>query len=127
MTVVKYMMRRRGRPSPTWRSFLRNEATGIAAIDMFVVSSATFRLLFVVLFLTHDRRKIVRFDVARHPPAGWLSRQVTGSGWFGQPGKLFRGRTVLNFGRLAESPICMALCQAEPIQHPVDRVARYAQ
>jgi hypothetical protein len=76
-TVAKYMMRGRGRPSPTWRSFLRNEAIGIAAIDMFVVPSATFRLLFVMLILAHDRRKIVRFDVSEHPTAGWLSRKVT--------------------------------------------------
>jgi putative transposase len=76
-TVAKYMVRRRGRPSPTWRSFLRNQAAGIAAIDMFVVASASFRLLYVMIILTHDRRKIVRFDVTRHPTAGWLSRQVT--------------------------------------------------
>jgi putative transposase len=50
-TVAKYMVRRRGRLSPTWRSFLRNEAIGIAAIDVFVVPSATFRLLFVMLIL----------------------------------------------------------------------------
>jgi hypothetical protein len=42
-------------------AFLRNEAIGIAAIDMFVVASATFRLLFVTLILAHDRRKIVRY------------------------------------------------------------------
>src|SRR6202035_5105201 len=40
-TVAKYMVRRVGRPSPTWRSFLRNQAAGIAAIDMFVVVSAS--------------------------------------------------------------------------------------
>jgi hypothetical protein len=60
-TVAKYMLRRRGSPSSTWRSFLRNQAIDIAAIDMFVVPSATFRQLFVMLILTHDRRKIVRF------------------------------------------------------------------
>src|ERR1700675_2266702 len=76
-TVAKYMARRRGAPSPTWRSFLRNQAEGIAAIDMFVVASASFRLLYVMIILAHDRRKIVRFDVTRHPTAGWLSRQVT--------------------------------------------------
>jgi len=76
-TVAKYTMRGRGRRSPTWRSFLRNEAIGIAAMDMFVVPSATFRLLFVMLIPAHDRRKIVRFDVTQHPTAGWLSRQVT--------------------------------------------------
>jgi putative transposase len=71
------MLRRRGKPSPTWRSFLRNHADGIAAIDMFVVPSATFRLLFVMLILLHDRRKIARFDVTQNPTAGWLSRQTT--------------------------------------------------
>jgi hypothetical protein len=44
-TVAKYMLRRPGTPSPTWRSFLRNKGAGIAAIDMFVVASASFRLL----------------------------------------------------------------------------------
>ena len=44
-TVAKYMVRRHGTPSPTWRSFLRNQAEGIAAIDMFVVASVSFRLL----------------------------------------------------------------------------------
>src|SRR5271168_2129807 len=76
-TVAKYMIRRPGSPSPTWRSFLRNEAIGIAAIDMFVVPSAAFRLLFVTLILIHDRRKLVHFNVTRNPTAAWLSRQVT--------------------------------------------------
>jgi hypothetical protein len=44
---------------------------------MFVVPSATFRILFVMLILAHDRRRIVRFDVTQHPTAGWLSRQLT--------------------------------------------------
>jgi putative transposase len=74
-TVAKYMVRRPGRPSPTWRSFLRNQATGIAAIDMFVVASASFRLLYVMIILAHDRRTIVRFDVTRSPTAGWLAHR----------------------------------------------------
>jgi hypothetical protein len=70
------MVRRPRSPSPTWRSFLRNEALGIAAIDMFVAVSASFRLLYVMIILAHDRRKIVRFDVTQHPTAAWLSQQV---------------------------------------------------
>jgi putative transposase len=57
-TVAKYMMRRRGRPAPTWRSFLRNQAAGIAAIDTFVVASASFRLLYVMIILAHDRSRM---------------------------------------------------------------------
>ena len=56
--VAKYMLRRRGAPSPTWRTFLRNHAEGIAAIDMFVVAPASFRLLYVMILLAHDRRNI---------------------------------------------------------------------
>ena len=56
---------------------MRNQAAGIAAIDLFVVVSASFRLLYVMIILAHDRRTIVRFDVAEHPTAVWLSRQVT--------------------------------------------------
>jgi putative transposase len=66
-TVAKYMVRRRGAPSQTWRSFLRNHAEGIAAIDMFVVASASFRLLYVMIILAHDRRKIMRTAVTEHP------------------------------------------------------------
>ena len=92
-TVGKYMARRLGPPSPTWRSFLRNHADGIAALDMFVVPSATFRLLFVMLILAHDRRKIVRFDVTQNPTAGWLSRQVTEAfPWETAPRFLLRDR-----------------------------------
>jgi hypothetical protein len=63
-TVAKYIVRRVGTPSATWRSFLRNEAIGIAAIDMFVAVPASFRLLYVMVILAHDRRKIVRFHAA---------------------------------------------------------------
>ena len=50
-TVAKYMVRRRGTPSQNWRSFLRNQAEGIAAIDMFVVASVSFRVLYVMIIL----------------------------------------------------------------------------
>ena len=92
-TVAKYMVRRRRAPSPTWRSFLRNQAAGIAAIDMFVVASASFRLLYVMIILAHDRRKIMRFDVTPHPTAGGLSRQVTEAfPWDTAPRYLLRDR-----------------------------------
>src|SRR5580704_10207015 len=95
-TVAKYMVRRRGTPSPTWRSFLRNQAAGIAAIDTFIVASASFRLLYVMIILAHDRRKIVRFDVTRHPTAGWLTRQVTEAfPWVTAPRYLLRDRDGL--------------------------------
>jgi hypothetical protein len=60
---------------------------------MFVVASASFRLLYVMIILTHDHRKIVRFDVTRHPTAGWLARQVTEAfPWDTAPRYLLRDR-----------------------------------
>jgi transposase InsO family protein len=92
-TVAKYMVRRGGQPSPTWRSFLRNQAQGITAIDMFVVASASFRLLYVVIILAHDRRRIVHTAVTEHPTAAWLSRQLTEAfPWDNAPRYLLRDR-----------------------------------
>jgi len=92
-TVAKYMVRRRGTPSPTWRSFLLNQAQGIAAIDMFVVACASFRLLYVTVILGHDRRKIIHTAVTEHPTAAWLSRQVTEAfPWDTAPRYLLRDR-----------------------------------
>jgi hypothetical protein len=94
-TVAKYMVRRRGTPSQNWRSFLRNHVEGIAAIDMFVVVSASFRLLYVMIILAHDRRKIMRTAVTEHPTAAWLSRQATEAfPWDTAPGYLLRDRDV---------------------------------
>jgi putative transposase len=55
-TVGRYMPWRPREPFPTWRSFLRNHMTDIAAVDMFVVATATLRLLYAVIVLDHDRR-----------------------------------------------------------------------
>src|SRR6202162_1000418 len=57
--VAKYMVQRRGGPSPSWRSFLRNQAQGIAAIDMFVVACASFRLVYATVIVGPGRRKII--------------------------------------------------------------------
>src|SRR5216684_1865362 len=92
-TVAKYMVRRRGTPSQNWRTFLRNHAEGIAAIDMFVVAFASFRLLYVTIILTHERRRIIHTAVTEHPTAAWVSRQVTEAfPWDTAPRHLLRDR-----------------------------------
>ena len=111
-TVAKYMVRRPNAPSPTWRSFLRNQAQGIAAIDMFVVMSASFRLLYVMAILAHDRRRIARFDVTQKPTAGWLSRQVTEAfPWDTAPGYLLRDRDASYGRRFHERVHAMGLAE----------------
>ena len=76
-TVSKYMVPRRGRPSQTWKTFLRNHADGIASIDLFVVPTIAFEQLFAFLILGHGRRQLLWFAVTRHPTAEWLARQIT--------------------------------------------------
>ncbi len=75
-TVSKYMIRRSGPPSQTWRTFLDNHARDLIALDFFTVPTATFRILFVLIVLSHDRRQILHFNVTEHPTAVWTARQL---------------------------------------------------
>jgi transposase InsO family protein len=75
-TVATYMRRHPRPPSQTWRTFLTTHAGQIMAADLFVVSTVTFRLLFVLVILAHDRRRIVHVDVTAHPTAGWIAQQL---------------------------------------------------
>lgn len=68
-TVAKYMARRQRPPSQAWRTFLANHVHQIAAADFFVVPTATYRLLFVLVILAHDRRRVVHVAVTAHPTA----------------------------------------------------------
>ena len=74
-TVATSMVRRRPRPSQTWRTFLTNHAHQLIAADFFVVPTATCRLLFVLVLLAHDRRRIVRLAITEHPTAAWTTQQ----------------------------------------------------
>ena len=75
-TVAKYMRRHPRPPSQTWRTFLTNHASQIMAADLFVVPTVTFRLLFVLVILAHDRRRIVHVAVTEHPTAAWTAQQL---------------------------------------------------
>jgi putative transposase len=72
-TVGRWMPWRPKVPSPTWRSFLRNHLPDFAAIDMFVVATATFQLLYTLIVLSLDRRRVVHFEVTPNPTQVWLS------------------------------------------------------
>ena len=74
-TVAKYMPRHRRPPSQTWRAFLTNHVGQIAAADFFVVPTATCRLLFVLVILAHERRRVVHMAVTAHPTAAWTAQQ----------------------------------------------------
>ena len=75
-TVAKYMPRRRRPPSQTWRTFLANHVDQIMAADFFVVPTATYRLLHVLVILAHQRRRVVHVAVTAHPTAAWTAQQL---------------------------------------------------
>jgi transposase InsO family protein len=92
-SVAKYMARRRGSPSQGWKTFLRNHADGIAAMDLFVVPTVSFRLLYGLLVMAHGRRQILWLGVTAHPTADWIANQLTAAcGWEQIPRYLIRDR-----------------------------------
>jgi transposase InsO family protein len=74
-TVTKYMVKRRGPPSRGWRTFLRNPAPDIAAMDLFVVPTIGCKLLYGFLIVRISRRDLVWINVTTNPTAEWIARR----------------------------------------------------
>ena len=92
-TVAKYMARKRRPPSQGWKTFLRNHADVVASMDMFVVPTVSFRLLYGLLILQHARRELLWLGVTAHPNAQWIAQQLTEAyGWSETPRYLIRDR-----------------------------------
>src|SRR6266478_394048 len=92
-TVAKYMARGRRPPSQGWKTFLRNHADGVASMDLFVVPTISFRLLYGFLILHHGRREILWIGTTAQPNAEWVARQLTEAfGWEEAPRYIIRDR-----------------------------------
>jgi transposase InsO family protein len=91
-TVAKYMAKRR-RPGSgqTSQTFLRNHVASIGVMDFLVVPTINFRVLFVLVILRHERRRLISLSVTNHPTAEWIARQITEAfPWGGAPTHLIR-------------------------------------
>ena len=75
-TIRKYRPKSRRRSSQGWRTFLRNHAGTLAAMDFFVVPTVTCRLLYVLLVIAHERRKVIHFNITEALTAEWTAQQV---------------------------------------------------
>ena len=94
-TVARYMCRHSRPPSQGWRTFLSNHADGIAAIDLFVLPTIAFQILYCLVIVRHGRRLWVSFGVTASPTAEWISRQVTEAfPWDRAPRYLMRDRAT---------------------------------
>jgi transposase InsO family protein len=92
-TVAKYVARRGRGPSQTWKTFLHNHAAGIGAMDFLIVPTVGFRLLFVLVILRHQRRRLISLSVTANPTAEWIARQITDAfPWDEAPDYLIRDR-----------------------------------
>jgi len=92
-SVAKYIVKRRVPPSQGWRTFLRNHAPDIAAMDLFVVPTIGFDLLYALVIVRLDRRDLVWINVTTNPTAEWVARQITEAfPWDMAPGYMIRDR-----------------------------------
>ena len=92
-TVSRYMIRRRGPPSQNWRTFLRNQASELTCIDLFTVPTVTFGILYVLVVLRLERRRMIHFNVTEHATSQWASQQIVEAfPWNRPPRYLLRDR-----------------------------------
>lgn len=104
------MPKRRNPPSQIWRAFLDNHVNDLVALDFFVVPTATFRVLFVLLVLAHDRRRGVHYNVTEHPSAEWTARQVVQAfPWDTAPRYLLHDRDSIFGARFRRGVKCMGI------------------
>jgi putative transposase len=75
-TVEKYRLRPHKLSSPTWKAFLKNHIKDLIAMDFFVVATVTYKVLFVLVLLAHERRRVVHVNITAHPTAQWTAQQV---------------------------------------------------
>ena len=109
-TVSKYMTRHRGPRSQTWRTFLHNHMKETVSLDFFTVPTATFKILFVFLVLSNDRRRIVHFNVTSHPTAQWTARQLLEAcGFDEKPAFLVRDRDAIFGERFCKQAKILAI------------------
>jgi len=80
-------------PSQTWRTFIKNHMTDMVAVDFLVVPTIRFKMLFIFVVLSHDRRKVIHFNVTAYPNAKWTAQQIVESfPWDTAPTYLLRDR-----------------------------------
>jgi transposase InsO family protein len=92
-TVAKYMAKSGRGSSQTWKTFLHNHAADIGAMDFLIVPTVGFRLLFVLVILRHERRRLISLSVTAHPTAEWIARQITDAfPWDEAPDYMIRDR-----------------------------------
>jgi len=121
------MAKHRRPPSPSWRAFLHHHADGIASIDLFVVPTITFKLLYSFVVLRHGRRQLLSVGVTAHPTAEWIARQLSEAfPWESAPRYLVRDRDRSYGAQFKQSLRAMGI-RDRPIAPRCPRQKAYAE
>jgi transposase InsO family protein len=77
-TVLRWMRRAPRNPEPAkrWAAFLSNHREAIAAMDFFTVPTLTFGVLYCFFVIAYDRRRVLHFNITRHPTSAWVIQQL---------------------------------------------------
>jgi len=111
-SVAKYMVKRNGPPNQGWRTFLRNHAPDIAAMDLFVVPTISFGLLYALVIVRLDRRELVWTNVTASPTAEWIARQIT---------EAFPWDEAPKFSRMVETKVRQEVLYREALAMGLDK------
>ncbi len=112
-TVSRYvrMLRPRRPPGASWQTFLDTHREVLAAMDFFTVPTLTFRLLYVLLIIRHDRRKVLHLNVTAHPTAAWVTQQLREAFPFGGGAQyLLLDRDSIFWAEVGRVLRCMEVC-----------------
>ncbi len=119
-TVEKYRVRRFKPPSPTWQTFLANHAKDLVSIDFFTVATVRFEILYVLVVLEHDRRRVRHFGVTMHPTADWTAQQIVEAfPWETAPRYLLHDREHYHRWRCHQG-LAVDCPEPRPIQLPTE-------
>ena len=117
-TISRWMKRAQRNPDPAkrWITFLRNHKEAIAAMDFFTVPTATFGLLYCFFIISHDRRRILHFNVTKHPTTQWIIQQLREAFPFDSAPRFLIFDRDAKYG--LEVPVAIRFLSIRPVRTP---------
>src|SRR5437879_12079247 len=119
-TISRWMKRAPRNPEPAkrWLTFLRNHREAIAAMDFFMVPTITFSSLYCFFVISHDRRRILHFNVTKHPTSSWIVQQLREAFPFGSAPRFVIFDRDAKYG--LEAPVAVRSLSVSPLRSSFD-------
>jgi putative transposase len=115
-TISRWMKRAPRDPDPAkrWLAFVRNHREAIAAMDFFTIPTITFGVLYCFFVISHDRRRILHFNVTRHPTSKWVVQQLREALPFGSAPRFLIFDRDAKYG--LEVPVAVRSLKMSPVR-----------